>query len=286
MIWKITAIAWGLLIAMSVRIVAESKIDNALAEEQFQSGLAYAEGNGVSRDDRKAVEFFSQASASGHAKAQHNLGTMYLEGRGVKKDEVMALAWFKKAAEQNLAPSQDAVGRMFMQGIGTKKNCRQAIQWFDRASDQGNVDAELHLAQIYFFGEGECTRDYAGAAKWATKAAAADKPAAQNMLGFLYQHGFGVEKDPAKAIEFYLKAANQGDVKAQANLGAMYASGEGVPRDLVQAYVWLTLGAPKGDPLQSFPLTQIKQGMKPAQIQEGERLMREFRAKHVAAPHP
>lgn len=271
---------------MSFRVVAESKIDNAKAEEQFQSGLAYAEGKGVSRDDRKAVEFFSQAAVGGHAKAQHNLGTMYLGGRGVKKDEAAALAWFKKAAEQNLAPSENTVGRMLLQGIGTKRDCHQAIHWFERAANQGDVDAEVYLAQIYFFGEAECAKDYAGAAKWASKAAAAGKPVAQNMLGFLYEHGFGIEKDPAKAIEWYLKAANQGDLKAQANLGAIYASGEGVPRDLVQAYVWLTLGAPKGDPLQSFPLTQLKQGMTPAQIQEGERLVREFRAKHGAAPPP
>ena len=41
---------------------------------------------------------------------------------------------------------------------------------------------------------------------------------AQNMLGWCYQHGTGVERDEKKAVEWYEKAAEQGSVTARNNI--------------------------------------------------------------------
>ena len=51
---------------------------------------------------------------------------------------------------------------------------------------------------------------------------------AQFNLGYLYEHGLGVTKDPKRACELYKLAADQGHHNAQANLGAVYATGRGV----------------------------------------------------------
>ena len=51
---------------------------------------------------------------------------------------------------------------------------------------------------------------------------------AQSKLGFIYQHGQGVDVDYKKAIEWYEKAAKQGQPEAQFNLAGMYAQGRGV----------------------------------------------------------
>jgi len=67
--------------------------------------------------------------------------------------------------------------------------------------------------------------------------------AAQFNLGYLYQHGLSVPRDPAGAVRWYLESARQGRVEAQFSLGALYETGTGVARDLVLAYRWYNLAA-------------------------------------------
>ena len=43
----------------------------------------------------------ARAAACGYASAQFNLGVMYATGQGVTKDEPKAVEWYKKSAEQN-----------------------------------------------------------------------------------------------------------------------------------------------------------------------------------------
>ena len=48
--------------------------------------------------------------------------------------------------------------------------------------------------------------------------------------GLGYEHGEGVQKNPARAAELYCEAARLGDADAQFSLGWMYANGRGVAR--------------------------------------------------------
>jgi soluble lytic murein transglycosylase-like protein len=62
-----------------------------------------------------------------------------------------------------------------------------------------------------------------------------------------YEHGEGVQKDPAKAIALYCEAARLGDGAAQFNLGWMYANGRGVARDDALAAYFFRAAAAQGD---------------------------------------
>ena len=68
------------------------------AGAQFNLGLMYADGEGVTQDDIEAVRWLRLAADQGHATAQHNLGVMYQNSRGVPQDYVEALMWFNLAA--------------------------------------------------------------------------------------------------------------------------------------------------------------------------------------------
>ncbi len=46
----------------------------------------YRNGKGVTKDYKKAVEWYTKAAEQGDAYGQCNLGTMYLFGNGVTKD--------------------------------------------------------------------------------------------------------------------------------------------------------------------------------------------------------
>ncbi|WP_386697993.1 tetratricopeptide repeat protein [Lonepinella sp. MS14436] len=63
-----------------------------------------------------------------------------------------------------------------------------------------------------------------------TKAEAGDF-FSQISLGFKYEIGEEVEKDPVKAVYWYQKAAEQGDATAQFNLALKYYDGQGVRQD-------------------------------------------------------
>lgn len=89
--------------------------------------------------------------------------------------------------------------------------------------------------------------DYATAARLLRADALQGDANAQKNLGYLYEEGLGVPRDPAQALAWYQRAADQGYAAAYNDLGAMYANGTGVPQDLVRAYVLFTQAWAKGD---------------------------------------
>ena len=63
-------------------------------------GGLYQKGEGVTRDLRRAVGYFTQAAADGNADAQFNLGNLYLLGEGVSQDDDWAFTYYRLAADQ------------------------------------------------------------------------------------------------------------------------------------------------------------------------------------------
>ncbi len=89
--------------------------------------------------------------------------------------------------------------------------------------------------------------DYFRAAQELAPAAERGNPRALGMLGFMYEHGFGVPQAYAAAADLYYRGAVQGDPFAQAQLGLLYDKGHGVPNDYVLAYKWLNLAAARSN---------------------------------------
>lgn len=69
---------------------------------EFMLGLAYLNGNGVSRNYQEAASWFRNAAARGDADAEHNLGIMYMKGEGVTLNPGAAADWFYKAGTEYL----------------------------------------------------------------------------------------------------------------------------------------------------------------------------------------
>ena len=68
------------------------------ADAQYNLGLMYEQGWGVSQDYRTAVKWYTLAAGQGDAVAQYNLGFMYYYGDGVLQDHVYAHMWWNIAA--------------------------------------------------------------------------------------------------------------------------------------------------------------------------------------------
>jgi len=71
----------------------------------------------------------------------------------------------------------------------------------------------------------------------------------QTRMGYLFEHGKGVERNYQQAVDWYQKAATQGEPAAQFNLGVMYRKGRGVIKDDKVARQWYEKAAGQGHPI-------------------------------------
>lgn len=80
----------------------------------------------------------------------------------------------------------------------------------------------------------------------------------QTRLGYLYEHGKGVEQSFDQAVTWYRKAAEQGEPAAQFNLGVMYRKGRGVTKDDKVARAWYEKAAKQGHPVAERVIEVMK----------------------------
>ena len=59
---------------------------------------------------------------------------MFLNGKGVTKDYKKAFEYFKKAAEQNWVDGQLQLGNMYYNGLGVAPDYKMAVKYFNLAS--------------------------------------------------------------------------------------------------------------------------------------------------------
>ncbi len=119
------------------------------AEAQNLMGILYSTGsNGVTEDDKQALDWFQKAADQGFAKAEKNLGDMYFFGHGIDKDYAQALTWYGKAADQQFADAQFRLGFMYEKGLGVDQSNLNAIDQYTKAVRNGSVEAQRALDRL------------------------------------------------------------------------------------------------------------------------------------------
>ena len=96
----------------------------------------------------KTVDDVQRVAEKGDAKAQFNLGVMYDNGQGVSKDLAKAIQWYQRAADNGDAKSQFNLGIMYGTGEGVQRNDTTAVQWFQKAAKQGDATAQEILTEL------------------------------------------------------------------------------------------------------------------------------------------
>jgi TPR repeat protein len=84
--------------------------------------------------------------------------------------------------------------------------------------------------------------------------AEANDAAAQLELGWMYDKGESVPRDPEQAFRWWLKAAEQGQPAGQFNVGLSYSLGLGVTRDYSEAAKWYQKTVEPMDTFASYEL--------------------------------
>jgi TPR repeat protein len=188
----------------------------------------YADGDGVSRDDMKAFQLFSQLAAQG------------------SDDDVGAAE-----AAPYVSNAYVRLGTYYQQGIPNSKvkpdfsRARQAFTF--AASYFGNADAQLNLARMYYNGEGG-DRDLVQAAKWANLSADKGNAKAKGLaiqicleLAQDYLDGKDVPQSAREASRWARQAADYGSVDGQALLGHILFEGDETFRQPVEGLMYLQI---------------------------------------------
>jgi hypothetical protein len=184
------------------------------ANEQFELGKKYEEGDGVPKDLEKAKYWYTKAAEQGHVGAK---GMVLIKELEEGEKEIYKIGCSGNAAADELVRK----GMWIMRGDEEDKY-KKAEPLFLEAAEQGHMGAQHVLGEIYDDGGEGVGRDQEKAVYWYTKAAEQGHAIAQSNLGTLYYNGYykGYDeiKNHRKAKYWHTKAAKQGNEVAQRNL--------------------------------------------------------------------
>jgi TPR repeat protein len=125
----------------------------------------YADGIGVRKSCRRAVELFRCAAEQGHARAQAKLAWHLMHGRGCPMDTMEAYNYYLRAAEAGNVGAMYQVAQCLENGWGVGQNIDAAIKFYERAAssgDQTSFDRLIGLvnprimADLFQFGYTAC----------------------------------------------------------------------------------------------------------------------------------
>lgn len=260
---------------------------NAIAE--YNIGVLYAYGQGVTQNYKEAMKWYRKAADGGNAPAENNIGVLYEKGFGVDLNLHKALDWYWKAAvqknefgiknyerlkgelalmadrkkalkshEKDQTLREESSQKTVVPTVGVGKEADEA------PSQSGILDLNLPGPPGSGTGAGggpnvhpglsagtseQGNQDYAKAMQQYQKAAAQGNVQAEKNIAALYMNGQGVPKDYSEALKWDLKAAAQGDAAAQCSVGLFYDMGLGLPQDYQEAMNWYLKAAKQGNAL-------------------------------------
>lgn len=217
---------------------------------QVVLGALLATGEGVSRDDRAALDWLEKAADSGNAQAQAVLGELFAVGwAGLKPDMATAAKWLEKAALGGSVPAAAEWGTRLMDGKGVGKDPEKGLSWLVKAAQEGDGRARLKLASMTL-----AQGDRESSARWFAAAADVGDEEVLSALGAFYGWGNGPVAGESEKLTEVRRYAQRNESEAQLMMGFLYGEGWGVERDPVKAECWFGKAAGQGDAEVWLPL--------------------------------
>lgn len=215
------------------------------AGEAFRSGAqAWRAGE---RD--KAMVSLQHAAKNGHALAQWKLGRIYADGDGVTQDDIRAFDYFSQVANSLAEDSHGApearivanafvaLGQYYREGIPNsvvKPDPERAMQMLSFAASYfGDADAQYLLARLYLDGQGTA-KDVRQGARWLGLAASKGQYQAQALLGAMLFSGEGVPRQAARGL-MWLTLAKESANKSDSWIGELHANASSRATDAERA---------------------------------------------------
>jgi len=148
--------------------------------------------NLIIRDYKYAVQLLDKAAALGHVLSQHKLGLCYEHGKlGVEVDAKTSMRYFGMAAAKGHGESMFELAGWYLTGSEVTYS----------GEDKSEVEYIIEPSNEIAF-------------QWTRKAAERNLPKAEFAIGYFYDNGIGIEKDPEEAMKWYYVASTHKDPKA------------------------------------------------------------------------
>lgn len=173
--------------------------------------------NAKNENYKDAFICFLSAAQQGYSKAQFNTGVCYEKGRGVSKDKEKALHYYKQAAVGGHKHAQYRYAKLLLttRGQQSLEELNTAIDLLEQAAAAGLTKAQICLASVY---SQDPVRYGSKSIHYLKMAAASGDHTALLFLGQCYESGLGVQKNLKQAFDFYKQAAQAGNKQAQSLL--------------------------------------------------------------------
>jgi len=145
-----------LVLTFSVAYIgACNNLEQKDGEAEYQTGVKYASGEGVSTEYSEAAKWYRKASDRGYAPAQCELGFLYAQGLGVPPNDDEAVKWFRLSAEQGYAKAQFNLALMInidraggASALGSQETLEEMLKWYRKAAEQEYYPAMYNLGTI------------------------------------------------------------------------------------------------------------------------------------------
>ncbi len=162
----------------------------------------------------EALQWFKRSAECGEKDSWYYVGVAYADGQGVPKDESYGALCFEKGLfSGNSIGCCNRLGAMYFDGRGVERNVEKGIELIQKAFDQGNRWGLVYLGRAYLFGLG-VPKDY-GKAKEFLEQMKGENHEKDYMLGLIYAQGLGVPEDIKKGVEYLKKAQDREDAREE-----------------------------------------------------------------------
>lgn len=193
------------------------------------------------RNYTQSYPLFVEADKYGNAKAALRIGEHYYFGQGIAKDETKAISFFKKAAYAGSSVSMSYLADIYYD----KKEYTEAFLWRKNAVDTGYFDDRMKLAGMYYTGTGTTQNYSEARMLYETLVDDADDGDFANYsLGCIYENGLGVTKDEQRACDYYECAQNIPDAKRAYDRLFSKLDGEKRDREITEMFEKAKAGDP------------------------------------------
>lgn len=184
-----------------------------------------------------AFEEMQRLANTGNAQAIYNLGYMHQVGQGTSKDEKKAVQYYQEASNKGFGKASFTLAQAYNTGdLGISKNSQKYKEYLDKASNQGSEEAIVESANI-LFRQGKPEYDQLAVQKLLPLLRKGYQPAVH--LKAIYDLSLGVKnKNPImqqRAVESLQDLAKKGYPPSLMVLANMLANGGIVDQDLEQA---------------------------------------------------
>ncbi|MDM1019845.1 tetratricopeptide repeat protein [Acinetobacter sp. VNK23] len=211
----------------------------------------------------EAFQEMQRLANTGNAQAIYNLGAMTQQGQGTNKDEKKALQYYQDASNRGFGKATFILAQAYHKGnLGVSKDAQKYKEYLDKASVQGSDEATIEFVDL-LFKQGKPEYDRI-ATQRLLPLLRKDYYPAKNLQA-IYDLGIGVKnKNPImqqQAVETLKELAKKGYAPSLMVLGNMLANGGIIDQNLEEAQSIFTRLAQANYPNAKESLAKVEEAI-------------------------